>query len=150
MQNEIRYELNQIHTIMPLVWQRIKNEKIITLNGSLGAGKTTFTSALCLYLQVHEKVSSPTFSLINEYTYQDQTGEEKIIYHSDWYRIQNEEEAINAGIEEMLNQKHALCIIEWPKKASDLLPQQTLNIHFTVENETTRTLRFEYSNLADE
>src|SRR5690606_32139680 len=100
-------------------------------------------------LQVKEKVSSPTFSIINEYTYLDNFGDEKIIYHSDWYRIANEDEAIHAGIEEMLQQQNALSIIEWPEKAANLLPLQALNIYFTVEDESTRILKFESANLAD-
>ena len=140
MKEKIKYQISDINNIMPQVWALIRNTSAIALHGDLGAGKTTFTSALCSYLKIEEIASSPTFSLINEYHYKDEDGNLKTIYHSDWYRIKDEEEAINAGIEDMLDQKDALCIIEWPEKAPGLLPENMLHIHFKFEDEQTRIL----------
>jgi tRNA threonylcarbamoyladenosine biosynthesis protein TsaE len=85
-------------------------------------------------------VSSPTFSLINEYHFTDETGEDQIIYHSDWYRLRDEEEAIHAGIEDMLNRNDGRCIIEWAERAPGLLPVHYLEVIFTVEDDNMRTL----------
>ena len=140
MKEKIKYHISEINKIIPLVWKSIKNASVIALHGDLGAGKTTFTSALCTYLKTEEVASSPTFSLINEYHFKDGKGKLKTIYHTDWYRIKDEEEAINAGIEDMLLQHDALCIIEWPEKALSLLPENVLHIHFKMEDEQTRVL----------
>ena len=140
---EIEYKLEDLAGLMPGLWEFIKPYPVIALWGDLGAGKTTFTRALCAYLGTREPASSPTFSLINEYTYKDEKGNDQLIYHSDWYRIRDEEEAIAAGIEDMLLQKNALCIIEWPEKASGLLPEKVLNIYFRAEEGDSRKLTFE-------
>jgi len=140
MKRQIRYTLDQINEIMPQIWAWIKNEPVIALHGGLGAGKTTFTSALCAYLKTEEAVSSPTFSLINEYHFKDENGISKTIYHSDWYRIKDEEEAINAGIEDMLQQQNAICIIEWPERAEGLLSGNVLHIDFGMEDADIRIL----------
>lgn len=140
MKEIIKYNILEINIIMPKVWEKIKNNSTIAFHGDLGAGKTTFISALCAYLKIQEKASSPTFSIINEYHFEDNMGNLKTIYHSDWYRIKDEEEAINAGIEDMLLQKDAICFIEWPEKAPGLLPEDVLQIHFKIEDEQTRIL----------
>lgn len=140
MKENIKYSISEISTIIPKVWKIMKKANTIAFHGDLGAGKTTFISALCKYLKTQEKASSPTFSLINEYHFEDEQGNLKTIYHSDWYRIKDEEEAINAGIEDMLLQKDAICLIEWPEKASGLLPENVLHISFKIESEQTRIL----------
>jgi tRNA threonylcarbamoyladenosine biosynthesis protein TsaE len=140
---EIKYKLEELAGLMPGLWKIIKPYSVIALRGNLGAGKTTFTRALCAYLGTKESASSPTFSLINGYTYKDSEGNDQLIYHSDWYRIRDAEEAVAAGIEDMLLQEDALCIIEWPEKARKLLPENVLNIYFRVEEGNSRTLIFE-------
>ncbi|NTV18078.1 MAG: tRNA (adenosine(37)-N6)-threonylcarbamoyltransferase complex ATPase subunit type 1 TsaE, partial [Bacteroidales bacterium] len=84
---------------------------VIALYGEMGAGKTTFTKALCRALNVKEGVNSPTFTLINEYT----TEGGELIFHFDFYRINKLEEAFDIGFEEFVDSGH-LCIIEWPEK----------------------------------
>jgi tRNA threonylcarbamoyladenosine biosynthesis protein TsaE len=105
----------------------------------MGAGKTTFIHHLCDYLGVEDAVSSPTFALINEYHFLN-NGQDKTIYHMDWYRINSEEEAINAGIEDALLNKDAYCFVEWPEKAIHLLPQPYLWIEIEVLDETKRKM----------
>lgn len=139
---QISYTLADIQKAAEQFWQLAKNYKVITFNGGLGAGKTTFTSALCTYLKVTDTVSSPTFSIINEYHFTDEDGKEHIIYHSDWYRLHDEEEAIQAGIEDMLGQKEGWCIVEWAERAKGLLPDHHLEVNFTVEDDDKRTLVF--------
>lgn len=137
---QITYTLTDIQTAAQQFWQYAKGFNTITFNGGLGAGKTTFTSALCAYLGVTDSVSSPTFSLINEYHFTDETGKDQIIYHSDWYRLHDEEEAIQAGIEDMLTQKTGWCIVEWAERAPGLLPQRYLQVNFNIEDDDKRTL----------
>lgn len=139
---QISYSLSDIQTAAQQFWQYGREFKVITFNGGLGAGKTTFTSALCAYLGVTDSVSSPTFSLINEYHFVDEEGEGRVIYHSDWYRLHDEEEAIQAGIEDMLAQKEGWCIVEWAERAPGLLPAHYLEVHFIIDDDNKRTLVF--------
>jgi|TARA_B110000240_G_scaffold197030_1_gene250923 tRNA threonylcarbamoyladenosine biosynthesis protein TsaE len=92
-------------------------ERIYAFVGKMGAGKTTFIKALCCSLGVEEEVSSPTFSLVNEY----RGSVEKTIFHFDFYRIETETEAYDIGLEEYLDSGN-YCFIEWPDKIDSLLP----------------------------
>ena len=101
---------------------------VFAFNGEMGAGKTTFISALSRALGVTEDVaSSPSFAIVNEYR-SDTTAE--LIYHFDLYRLKNLEEALEIGIEDYFD-SGALCLIEWPDRAADVLPLDTVNV--TVE-----------------
>ncbi len=104
------------------------NSKIITLFGDLGSGKTTFVQYFCKQLGVSDDVTSPTFSLINEYS--TQTG--KKIFHMDLYRLKNEQEAIDIGIEEYLL-SGSYCLIEWPEKILNLLQGEYVEVHIQAE-----------------
>lgn len=137
---QISYTLRDIQQAADQFWQYAHQFRVITFNGGLGAGKTTFTRALCAVLGVKDVVSSPTFSLINEYHYTDSAGKEQVIYHSDWYRLRDEEEAIQAGIEDMLAREEACCIVEWSERAPALLPARYLEVNFEVGEDDSRTL----------
>ena len=101
---------------------------VFAFNGEMGAGKNTFISALSRALGVTEDVaSSPSFAIVNEYR-SDTTAE--LIYHFDLYRLKNLEEALEIGIEDYFD-SGALCLIEWPDRAADVLPLDTVNV--TVE-----------------
>lgn len=138
---QISYTLADIQGAAHQFWQYAHQFRVMAFHGGLGAGKTTFTRALCQYLGVDDVVSSPTFSLINEYHFTDHNGKENIIYHSDWYRLNNEEEAIHAGIEDMLAQKDAWCIVEWAERAPGLLPASTLHVKFLPEDDDVRIIQ---------
>ena len=90
--------------------------KVVRIDGPMGAGKTTLISSICKSLGVEEPISSPTFSLVN--TYKSRDG---IIYHFDFYRIQNAHEALDIGLEEYLESGN-LCFIEWAEKITPHLP----------------------------
>lgn len=134
-----QYRLEDLPKTVEAFWQWAKPYRIIAFDGDMGAGKTTFIHALCDLLQVQDVVSSPTFSLINEYRYQDD-GVPRIIYHMDWYRIDNEEEAIQAGMEDAVLGHADYCFIEWAAKAKCLLPRPYLNVSITTISQQERIM----------
>lgn len=111
----------------------IGDNHVIAFYGAMGAGKTTFIRALCEELGVKEPVTSPTFAIVNEY--------EGPIYHFDFYRIKRLEEAYDMGFEDYIYSGH-LCLIEWPELIEDLLPDNTVRVHITVDEDGTRTIRW--------
>src|SRR5690606_21004313 len=98
------YRLSDIDEAAKTFWKTAKKHKVIAFYAGMGAGKTTFITAVCRLLKVKETPVSPTFSIINAYQYTNGDGMEKKILHSDWYRIDSINEAIEAGIEDMFNQ----------------------------------------------
>ena len=115
--------------------------KIFAFHGEMGAGKTTFIHALCDVKGVKEAVTSPTFSIINEYSYR-KDGREKRIFHLDLYRLKDEEEAIRAGIEDCLYSDN-ICLVEWPDKAAAIFPGDTLHVYIQVVELENRKLRMD-------
>lgn len=110
---------------------------IFAFNGEMGAGKTTFISALSRALGVNEDpTGSPSFAIINEYR-SDTTAE--LIYHFDLYRLENAEEAYDIGIEDYL-ESGALCFIEWPDIIADILPEDTIRVAITEQSDGKRLL----------
>ncbi len=109
--------------------------RVIALHGAMGAGKTTLIHALCHRLGVQDAVSSPTYSLINQY----RAGDGTAVYHLDLYRLRDEEEALQAGVEDCLYSGYR-CLVEWPEKAPGLLPEDTLQVQLEVVENLTRRL----------
>lgn len=128
------YSLSEIQGVAEELLPHLTSA-IVLLKGQMGAGKTTLIKALCDALNCEDIVSSPTFSLINEY----QKSDGKPIYHFDCYRIENEEEAYDFGAEEYLYSGH-LCLIEWPENIESLLPQEYNLIQLEKIDENTRQL----------
>lgn len=106
------------------------------LHGEMGAGKTTLTKAIGKHLGILDTVSSPTYALVNEYV----TDNERTIYHFDFYRLEEEEEALGIGWYEYLDSGH-LCIVEWPQKISNLLPDSYLSIAISLGEGEERTFK---------
>ena len=98
-------------------------------DGEMGAGKTTLIKAVCHRLGVINTVQSPTFSIVNEYV----TGTGEPVYHFDCYRLRNEAEALDSGLEEYID-SGARCLIEWPERIAGLLPPDAWTIQLRVEN----------------
>ncbi len=115
--------------------QAIGSERLIALYGSMGAGKTTFTAALCKVLGVEDPVCSPTFTLVNEYRLPDGG----MMYHFDFYRLKNSGEALDIGLYDYLD-SGCLCLMEWPEVIEDLLPEETLAVHLEVRPDGSRIL----------
>lgn len=120
-------------------WQYVHQCRVLAFNGAMAAGKTTFIHRLCRYLGVQDAVSSPTFALINEYHFQDK-GADRKIYHMDWYRLRDAEEAVQAGMEDALHDRDAYCFVEWPEKAEQLLPFPHMWIHIEATGAHERTM----------
>ena len=128
------YSLDNIENTAKAFIDFLEGNKVVAFHGNLGAGKTTFIQAVCKQLGVKENVSSPSFSIINQYT----TANNKTIFHIDLYRIKDSEEAINAGVEECIYSGET-CYIEWPERIS-FLPAETVNVFLQVISETERKL----------
>lgn len=111
-----------------------QNERFFIFEGDMGAGKTTFIKSLAKALGVNDVVSSPTFSIVNEYE-----GKDGIIYHFDFYRLKNLQEAYDIGYEEYFYSEN-ICLIEWPEKVEELLPEHYVKIEITAPGETERLL----------
>jgi len=137
MSQMFTYTLNSLSQYLPIIWDIISKRKVIVLEGDLGAGKTTFLIHLFNYLKVQGAVSSPTFSIINEY---DFSQDHSIIYHLDLYRINNIEELFEIGFEELFEKSNAKIFIEWPQLAIDLLPQDTLLLKIHTIDAITRQM----------
>lgn len=123
------------------LWQEMQGHKVIALHGPMGVGKTTLVQAVCNYLQVEDTVGSPTFSIINEYQY-EQEGSPKNIYHIDLYRLKDEAEAIRAGVEDCLYSGN-LCLVEWPERAPEIFPEDTLHVFISLENDDNRSIKIQ-------
>jgi tRNA threonylcarbamoyladenosine biosynthesis protein TsaE len=128
--------LRNIKSVAAKLWEEYKGYSVWALHGEMGSGKTTFVHALCEVLQVKDVISSPTFAIINEY----RSPLAGTVYHMDWYRLKNEEEAVQAGIEDALLSGN-LCLIEWPDKAAGLLPDEVVNIYLEATDMNTRKLK---------
>lgn len=111
------------------------------LTGDLGSGKTTFTKAFCKKLEANDEVTSPTYSLVNEYAYRDESGREKIIHHLDLYRLKNLQEALDIGIEDYLYDQN-YCLIEWPEIIEPIAPDDVVRIIFSLEADSSRKILF--------
>jgi len=136
---EIIYTIQQLKETAEAFWKIAASTRVIAFHGKMGSGKTTFIHALCDARKVNDVVGSPTFSIINEY-YFFENGTERKIFHIDVYRLRDEREAIQAGVEDCVNSDH-ICLIEWPEKIPSLLPDDCLHIYIETVNADTRTLR---------
>ena len=119
--------------------QLIGNHTLVAFYAPMGAGKTTFTTAVCKALGVQEDaVSSPTFAIVNEY----RGGDGQPIFHFDFYRIERPEEALEIGLYDYLDSGE-LCLMEWPENIEGLLPEETLKVQISVQPDGSRLLSWE-------
>jgi tRNA threonylcarbamoyladenosine biosynthesis protein TsaE len=126
--NEVK--LNDLPIIAKEIIESYKNDRIFTFFGKMGAGKTTLIKEICNYLKVVDVVCSPTFSIVNEY----HTSDNESVFHFDFYRIKNEKEAYDIGYEDYFYSNN-YCLIEWPEKISELLPENYVKV-LIEENDT--------------
>lgn len=132
---------SDMHLVAPSILEKMDNNKICLLIGDLGAGKTTLVKAIFRELKSTLEVTSPTYSLINEY--QHPGG---LAYHMDLYRLNSLEEALDIGIEEYLNSGN-YCFIEWPEVIFPLLEDNFIKLSFEILENETRTVNLSIGNL---
>jgi len=137
----LKFSLDTIKETATKVWKEAGQNKVFAFHGEMGVGKTTFIHALCDAKGVKGPVTSPTFSLINEYSYRED-GVEKKFFHLDLYRLKDEEEASRAGIEDCLYSDN-ICFVEWPEKAPGIFPPDTLHIYIEIMDSAHRKLRID-------
>jgi len=111
-------------------------QKFFIFEGEMAAGKTTFIKAFCEAIGVEDVVSSPTFSIVNEYE-----SNHGLVYHFDFYRLKNLQEAYDIGYEEYFYSDN-YCLVEWPSKVEELLPEQYIKVQITVTGNEQRLFEF--------
>ncbi len=136
---ELVFSLGNIKEIATRFWKLTGSSTVFAFHGNMGAGKTTFIHALCDVKGVKDTVGSPTFSIINEYEFTI-NGDVKKIFHIDLYRLKDEEEAIQAGVEDCLYSDH-VCFVEWPDRSPGIFPEDTVHIYIDTIDSSVRRLR---------
>lgn len=131
-------ELSELESVSERILDMGKHVPVWLFRGHMGAGKTTLIRSLCKCLGVTSSVHSPTFSLVNEYI----SKEKKIIYHFDFYRIKDEFEALDIGVEEYFDSGN-FCFVEWPGKIEGLWPEHYFLISLNVDENGERVLEAE-------
>lgn len=140
MRHEIEIKnLEEIDSAAQEFLKQTEGNSLIAFFAPMGAGKTTFTTAICRQLGVKEDaVSSPTFAIVNEY--RTRTGDP--MFHFDFYRIEKIAEALDIGFYDYIDSGF-LCIMEWPEKIEEILPEETLKVFITVNPDESRTISWE-------
>jgi tRNA threonylcarbamoyladenosine biosynthesis protein TsaE len=131
---DLEFRLQDIGKTAACFWLAFPVQRVFAFHGGMGAGKTTFIHALCDERGVTDVVGSPTFSIINEY---NSSGGR--IFHIDLYRLKDEEEALRAGVEEVLYSGE-LCLVEWPDRAPGIFPPGSVHVHIAVVDPDTRKI----------
>jgi tRNA threonylcarbamoyladenosine biosynthesis protein TsaE len=132
---QFRYHHHNIGSTAQAFIEALPHARVFAFTGAMGAGKTTFITAVCHALGVKDHPSSPTFSLINEY----ETAAGQTIYHIDLYRLKDAEEALAAGIEDALF-SGAYCFVEWPGIAPQLFPHDTVKVSIELLSPAERLI----------
>jgi tRNA threonylcarbamoyladenosine biosynthesis protein TsaE len=134
------FSLSEIEKVARDWWLKADGYTVFAFHGQMGSGKTTFINYLCKSIGVRDTVGSPTFSLVNEYKAGGEAAQ--TIYHIDLYRLQDEAEAIRAGMEEYLY-SGAICLVEWPEKAPGIFPPGTVHTYIEVLDTIKRRVKIE-------
>ena len=135
----ISYTLDHIDDIAHLLIQEAADQKVWIFKGEMGAGKTTLIKSLAKALEVADSVNSPTFGIVNEY----QTKTKGLLYHFDFYRLDDPMEALDIGIEEYFYNGN-YCWLEWAEKIAPYLPERFFYIQLALASETGRILTFHH------
>lgn len=131
---QLQFTLKDINSAAREFLDIIGSRKVVAMEGEMGAGKTTFISAVAKALGSRDKISSPTFSLINEYVIPG-----GVMYHLDLYRLKDEKEAIDAGVEDCIYSGQ-LCMVEWPGKSPGLFPADVVKCGIVIAEDGLRKL----------
>ncbi|HUH26264.1 MAG TPA: tRNA (adenosine(37)-N6)-threonylcarbamoyltransferase complex ATPase subunit type 1 TsaE [Flavobacterium sp.] len=133
----VTYAINDLNSVAKQLIEKSKH-KTWLFDAPMGAGKTTLIKALVKQLGVEDVASSPTFSIVNEYKGIDNSR----VFHFDFYRLENEEEAYDMGLDESFDDNN-WCFVEWPNQAKNILPENAHKISIEILDEITRQLNFE-------
>lgn len=132
-------DLSEIDAAAKQFLDQIQGRSLVAFYAPMGAGKTTFTTALCRQLGVSDDaVSSPTFAIVNEY----RTSSGEPVFHFDFYRIDRIAEALDIGFYDYID-SGCLCIMEWPENIEEIIPEETLRVHITVNPDNSRSVTWE-------
>ncbi|SFE15394.1 tRNA (adenosine(37)-N6)-threonylcarbamoyltransferase complex ATPase subunit type 1 TsaE [Thermophagus xiamenensis] len=115
----------------------VKEKRIIAFHGNMGVGKTTFIKGLCRALGVVDPVTSPSFAIVNKYV----TSDNQTVYHFDFYRLKNVSEVFDIGYEDYFFGDD-ICLIEWPEKIAEVLPDDRLDVWMTENADGSRSIKF--------
>ena len=129
-------KLEELGSFAQAFWKEVGAARIFAFHGEVGAGKTTTINALCAAKGIQDLSGSPTFSIINEYMFEE-NGVQKELYHIDLYRLKDDGEAIAAGVEACVI-SGAICFIEWPEKAPSLFDEETVHVVIEAVDEFRR------------
>lgn len=135
---ERKFSLEEIGDVARELLANDPNQRHFAFFAPMGSGKTTLIRAICRELGVVDNVNSPTFSIVNEYLIP--SGGQKV-YHMDWYRLRNEQDAIEAGVQDILEDPQAYCFIEWPEQATGLLSDKIQCVRLEMISEHERLLQ---------
>lgn len=140
MRHELKIEsLDRIDAAAEEFLSQLGDRRIVAFYAPMGAGKTTFTNAVCRVLGVRDDaVSSPTFAIVNEY----RAGNGEPVYHFDFYRIEKIAEALDIGFYDYVD-SGCLCLLEWPENIEDILPEETLRVRISVAPDGARVISWE-------
>ena len=132
------FAINQVEQVATRLLENAQNLNIWLFYGDLGAGKTTIIKSVCKQFGLPESVlSSPTFSIINEYQ-----GKDCLVYHFDFYRMRNEAEILDLGLEEYF-ESESYCFVEWPERLGTLMPDKYFKISITHSGNESRIIEFQ-------
>ena len=130
--------LSELSRVADAVIERLGERRVVAFRAPMGAGKTTLIAEIVAALGSGDVVTSPTFALVNEYN----TGEAGVVYHFDFYRIDRVEEAFDMGYEEYFYSGE-LCLVEWPEKIEELLPDDVMTVWITIDGDSARTFEID-------
>lgn len=137
--------LDQLSIFAKQFWEHVGEVKVFAFHGPMGAGKTTIITALGRYRGVKSSMSSPTFSIINQYVFEE-NGQEKPMYHIDLYRLERADEAVQAGVEDAVY-SGGICMVEWPEKAPGLFDETAAHVYIEPQApDAPRLVRIELPN----
>jgi len=137
---KIEYTLDEINNVAKTIIEHLqqnKEVKVLAFYGKMGSGKTTLIKEICANFKVIDEVTSPTFAIINEYN--TQNGD--FVYHFDFYRLKNIQEAIDIATEDYFYSNY-YCLLEWPEIVEPILPDNIINIKITEINDNKREITF--------
>jgi tRNA threonylcarbamoyladenosine biosynthesis protein TsaE len=128
-------DVSELPKVASIILEHSQSTPVIIFNGEMGAGKTTLISQLCKQMGISEDISSPTYAIVNTYL----TTESKEVYHFDFYRLSDEMEAVQSGLDEMIDSGNT-CLIEWAERIMKLLPVSYVRVNISITGMSSRKI----------